>query len=143
MPVPDREAWQARWRSAGRDRFGVSAADVGEDFASFIVDLAYGDERDDDPLFASAALTYASDIAALAAVSARIDEEREQRNGTMSLHLNFVTPPSGKVTIEGRVSAWGTHDALIDLTGRDEAARLVLRGLVAYSLRPRNAEAEA
>ena len=139
MPVPDPDTWRARWASADQHRLGVHAGVVADGFASFVIDLPYGDERDSDPLFASAALTYAADVAALSAVLARLDEEREQPNGTASLHLNFVRPPSGTVTIEARVSAWGVQDALVECSGRDGEGQLVMQGLVTYSLRARTA----
>jgi acyl-coenzyme A thioesterase PaaI-like protein len=143
LSVPDLETWQARWSSADQHRLGVHAVSVADGFASFVVNLPYGDERDGDPLIATTAFTYAADVAALSAVLAHLDEEREQPNGTASLHLNYVAPPLGKVTIEARVSAWGASDALVEVTGRDSREQLVLRGLVTYSLRSRTAEVPA
>lgn len=90
MAVPDLETWQAGWRSADQQRLGVRPVTIAVNYAAVAVDLPYGDERDDDPLFATSVLTYVADVVALSAVRAYLDEEREQPNGTASLHLNFV-----------------------------------------------------
>jgi acyl-coenzyme A thioesterase PaaI-like protein len=143
LSVPDLETWRARWSSPDHQRLGVRAESVADGYASFVVNLPYGDERDDDPLMATAALTFASDVAALSAVQAHLDDEREQSNGTASLHLNYVAPPSGTVTIEARIVSWGALDSLVEVTGRDSAGQLVIQGLVSYSMRPKTTAAPA
>ncbi len=137
MSVPDLETWRARWRTPERERLGVRGERIEDGFASFVVDLRYGDDRDGDLLFASAAVTHAADIAVLSAVMGHLDEQRQQQNGTASLHLNFLHPLTGALTVEGRVASWGNHDAVVEVVARDERGQLVLTGLSTYSLRLR------
>ena len=137
MSVPDLETWRARWRTPERERLGVRGERIEDGFASFVVDLRYGDDRDHDPLFASAAVTHAADIAVLSAVMGHIDEHVQQQNGTASMHLNFLRPLAGVLTVEGRIASWGSHDAIVEVDARDERGTLVLKGLSTYSLRPR------
>ena len=137
MSVPDLETWRARWQTPERERLGVRGERIEDGFASLIVDLRYGDERERDPLFASAAVTHAADVAVLSAVMGHIDEHRQQQNGTASLHLNFLRPLVGVLTVEGRIASWGNHDAVVEVSARDERGALVLKGLSTYSLRPR------
>ena len=137
MSVPDLETWRARWRTPERERLGVRGERIEDGFASFVVDLRYGDDRDHDPLFASAAVTHAADIAVLSAVMGHLDERTQQQNGTASIHLNVLRPLSGVLTVEGRIASWGSHDAIVEVDARDERGHLVLKGLSTYSLRPR------
>ena len=137
MPKPDLETWMKRWDSPEARRLGVVPDSVQPGEACFLVRRPYGDERDGDRLFTSAALFYAIDIAALAAVVARLDAERQQPNGTASLTMNFVAEPEGTVRARGTVAHWDTFGALVEVEVRDEADRLVGRGQSAYSLRPR------
>lgn len=143
MSVPDLETWRARWNTPERERLGVRGERIEDGFASFVVDLRYGDERDHDALFHSAAVTHAADVAVLSAVMGHLDERTQQQNGTASIHLNFLRPLAGVVTVEGRVASWGTHDAVVEVAGRDERGTLVLTGLSTYSLRPRDARGQA
>lgn len=135
MAVPDLESWRARWDSPDQRYLGVQPVAVGPSRASIAVDLPYGDGRDDDPVFVTTALTYVADIAALSAVGAHIDEEREQPNGTASLHLNFVAAPQETVTVEATVAAQNEIEAVVDLVGREAGGRTVLRGLATFSIR--------
>ncbi|MDA0302489.1 MAG: PaaI family thioesterase [Chloroflexi bacterium] len=137
MSVPDLETWRARWRTPESERLGVRGDRIEDGFASFIVDLRYGDERDHDALFHSAAVTHAADVAVLSAVMGQIDEHQQQQNGTASIHLNFLRPLSGVLTVAGRIASWGTHDAIVEVEAHDERGALVLKGLSTYSLRPR------
>lgn len=139
MSVPDLETWRARWRTPERERLGVRGDRIEDGFASFIVDLRYGDERDHDALFHSAAVTHAADVAVLSAVMGHIDEREQQQNGTASIHLNFLRPLSGVLTVAGRIASWGSHDAIVEVEAHDERGTLVLKGLSTYSLRPRAA----
>jgi len=143
MSVPELETWRARWRTPERERLGISAERIEDGFASFAVDLRYGDERDHDPLFASAAVTHAADIAVLSAVMGHLDEHTQQQNGTASIHLNFLHPLAGLLTVEGRIASWGSHDAIVEVDARDERGTLVLKGLSTYSLRPRAPRGDA
>lgn len=137
MSLPDLETWLARWHTPERERLGVRGTRIEDGFAAFVVDLRYGDEREHDPLFASAALTHAADIAALSAVMGHLDEHIQQQNGTASLHLNFLQPLSGVLTVEARVASWGHHDSIVEISARDQRGVPVLKGLCTYSLRPR------
>jgi acyl-coenzyme A thioesterase PaaI-like protein len=112
MSIPDLEEWRARWRTPERERLGVRGERIEDGFASFIVDLRYGDDRDHDPLFASAAVTHAADVAVLSAVMGHIDERAQQQNGTASIHLNFLRPLVGVLTVEG-------PDRLLGIARRD------------------------
>ena len=143
MSIPDLEEWRARWRTPERERLGVRGERIEDGFASFIVDLRYGDDRDHDPLFASAAVTHAADVAVLSAVMGHIDERVQQQNGTASIHLNFLRPLVGVLTVEGRIASWGSHDAIVEVAARDERGTLVLKGLSTYSLRPRDPRGDA
>ncbi len=138
MPVPDLDAWQARFDTAPARRLGVAPEAVESGFASFMVQVPYGDGRDDDPLFFATALHYAADIAALSAVIARCDQE--QPNGTASLHLNVLADPQGAVRVWSRVVHWGMYSALLELAAEDATGALVARGLTGYSLRPAAAD---
>ncbi|HRC62420.1 MAG TPA: hypothetical protein PLX85_04270, partial [Dehalococcoidia bacterium] len=113
MPVQPLAEWQQRWENEGAANLKVRPVEVAEGYAQFVIDLPYGDERDGDLDFLNLALSYAVDVAALAAVIARVDPEREQPNGTASLHLNFLEAPSEPVTVEGRVVYWQVPSALI------------------------------
>lgn len=140
MPVPDLETWRQRWAGSDQERLGVRPLSISERGAIIAVELPYGDERDDDPLFTTAALTYVADIAALSSVLAHLGED-ERPNGTASLHLNYITPPSSSVEIEAHVSAQNELEAIVDIVGREADGRIVLRGLVTFSVRPVVAEA--
>lgn len=135
MPVPDLHAWRARWDSPDQARLGVRPVSVDEHRARIAVDLPYGDERDDDPLFAISAITYVADITALSAVMAHLTDA-ERPNGTSSLHLNHVLPATSTVTMEAFVSARNDMEAIVDLSGQDEDGQIVLRGLATFSVRP-------
>lgn len=135
MTVPDVEAWRARYTTTDHQHLGVRAITLAPSFASMAVDLPYGDERDDDPLYTTGALSYVADVVALAAVRAHLDEEREQPNGTTSLHVNFVAAPTSSVTIEATVVGQNPMEAIVDLSGRQADGTLILRGLVAFSVR--------
>ncbi|MSQ29082.1 MAG: hypothetical protein EXR68_01115 [Dehalococcoidia bacterium] len=135
MAVPDLETWRAGWRSPDQQRLGVRPVMISPSRASIAVDLPYGDERDDDPLFATSALAYVADVVALSAVRAHLDDEREQPNGTASLHLNFVAAPTSTVTIEASVVAQNDMEAIVELIGREADGRNIVRGLVTFSVR--------
>lgn len=135
MAVPDLETWQAGWRSPDQQRLGVRPVTIAHNYAAIAVDLPYGDDRDEDPLFATSALTYVADVVALSAVRAYLDEEREQPNGTASLHLNFVAVPTSTVTIEAKVIAQNEMEVIVDLAGHEADGRMVLCGLVTFSVR--------
>ena len=135
MAVPDLETWRAGWRSPDQQRLGVRPVMISPSHASIAVDLPYGDERDDDPLFATSALAYVADVVALSAVRAHLDDEREQPNGTASLHLNFVAAPMSAVTIEANVVAQNDMEAIVELVGREADGRNIVRGLVTFSVR--------
>jgi len=134
MPVPEREAWLARFDTAPARRLGVAPESVERGFAAFAIAVPYGDERDDDPLFFATALHYAADIAALSAVIARC--ELEQPNGTASVHLAELAAPRGPVRVWSRVVHWGEYAALLEIAAEDASGALVARGLTGYSLRP-------
>ena len=141
MPVPPPEVWRKRWENEGAARLGVRPVSADpEGVARFVIDMPWDDERDGDEDFFHLALSYAVDVAALAAVIARLDEEREQPNGTAALHLNLVDSPPGAVTVEARVVHWQVPSALVDIEVRDAAGRLVARGLSPYSLRAKVVE---
>ncbi len=135
MAVPDLEIWRARRGSPDQQYLGVRPVAIARSYAAIAVDLPYGDERDDDPLFTTSALTYVADIVALSAVGAHLGEQREQPNGTASLHLNFIAVPRGTVTIEASVAAQNEMEAIVDLVGREPDGRMVLRGLATFSVR--------
>jgi acyl-coenzyme A thioesterase PaaI-like protein len=139
MPVPDLDTWRGRWTGEQVRYLGVRGVDVGDGYTEFVVEQPYGDERDDDPLFLSTAITYAVDIAVVGAVSAHVDPEREQNNGTASLYLNWLAEPHGTVTVRAEIAHWGPYQALVDVVARDATGILVAQGLSAYSLRPRPA----
>ena len=140
MPVPPLEEWRARWETDGARYLGVRPVSADpEGTARFVVDLPFGDERDDED-FVHAALMYAIDVAALAAVLARVDPDREQPNGTAALHVNVVATPRGAVTVEGRVVHWEVPGALLEVTATDAEGRLIARGLSPYSLRAKAIE---
>lgn len=143
MSIPELGAWRARWATPERLRLGIRADRIEDGFAAFTVDLRYGDDRDHDPLFASAAITHTADIATLSAVAGHIDERQQQSNGTASLHLNFLSPPTGVVTVEGRLVSWSTYEAILDVSARDERGTPVLKGLCTFSLRPKDPPAES
>lgn len=138
MPVPELEAWRARWDTSDGRRMGVRPVTVHEGGAEIAVDLPYGDERDEDPLFAVSALTYVADITALSAVLAYLGEH-DRPNGTASLHLDYITEPASTVTVEGRVVAQNHMEAIVDLAGREADGRLALRGVATFSVRPGSA----
>jgi len=135
VAVPDLETWRSSWGSADQQRLGVRPVTIARSYAAIAVELPYGDERDDDPLFATSALSYVADVVALSAVRAHLDEEREQPNGTMSLHLSFIAAPGSTVTVEARVAAQNEMEATVDLVGREPDGRMVLRGLATFSVR--------
>lgn len=137
MSLPD----MSRWRSPEAQYLGVRPDHVADGFARFVVDLPYGDERDEDPSFASCAVAYAADTAALCALFARLDEQKEHPNGTASMHLNLLEAPSSRLTIEATVTVNREAEALIDVAGRADDGRLVLRGLLNFSVRQRTPEA--
>jgi acyl-coenzyme A thioesterase PaaI-like protein len=147
MPVPDLETWRGRWTGEQVRYLGVRGVDVGDGYTEFVIQQPYGDERDRDPLFLSTAITYAVDIAVVGAVSAHVDPEREQNNGTASLYLNWIAEPEGTVHVRAEIAHWGAYQALVDVTVHDATGSLVARGLSAYSLRPKqpaeDGEAEA
>ncbi|MGE0227090.1 MAG: hypothetical protein AB7I38_09990 [Dehalococcoidia bacterium] len=143
MPVQPIEEWRKRWSEEGVTRLGVRALDVAEGYAAFEIGLPYGDERDGDLDFLNLALSYAVDVAALGAVIAQVDPEREQPNGTASLHLNFLDVPSGPVTVEGRVVYWQVPSALIEVVAKDADGALIARGVSPYSLRAKTPEGAA
>ena len=124
------EEMMRHWRGNGGGMFGMPG-------------MGGRDDRDHDPLFASAAVTHAADIAVLSAVMGHLDEHTQQQNGTASIHLNFLRPLSGVLTVEGRIASWGSHDAIVEVDGRDERGHLVLKGLSTYSLRPREPRGDA
>jgi hypothetical protein len=141
MPVPPLEEWRQRWETDGASRLGVRPVEAKpEGWARFAIDLPFGDERDDDEDFFYLALSYAVDVAALAAILARVDPEVEQPNGTAALHLNLLDTPRGAVTVEGRVIHWQVPTALIDIEATDAEGRLIARALSPYSLRARTPE---
>lgn len=135
MAVPDLETWRAGWNSPDQQRLGVRPVTIAPSYAAIAIDLPYGDERDDDPLFTTSALSYVADVVALSSVRAHLDEEREQPNGTMSLHLNFIAAPSNTVTVEATVVAQNEMEAFVELAGREPDGRMVLRGLATFSVR--------
>lgn len=137
MPVPELEAWRTRWSAPQTRALGVAPATIADGTAEFTIGVPYGDERDGDPLFFPAALTYAADIAAVAAVGAHVNPDIEQPNGTASLFLNFVAAPAGAVRVRAEVAHWGAYQALVSITAHDAAGNLVAQGLSGYSLRPR------
>ena len=138
MAIPDMERLRASWRAQPeRARLGVVPERIDEDSAVYTVDLRYGDGREDDPLYTSAAVTFAADVAATSAVRGRLDEALQQLNGTISLHLNFLAPLAGLITIVTRVVSMGEQDAVIDIIAHDDRGTAVLKGVVDYSLRPR------
>jgi hypothetical protein len=137
VPVPDLETWRGRWTGEQVRYLGVRGVEVGDGYTEFVVEQPYGDERDDDPLFLSTAITYAVDIAVVGAVSAHVDPAREQNNGTASLYLNWLAEPIGTVRVRADIAHWGAYQALVDVVAHDTAGTLVARGLSAYSLRPR------
>jgi acyl-coenzyme A thioesterase PaaI-like protein len=141
MPVLPFEEWRKRWETEGARRLGVRpvSADA-EGHARFVIDLPFGDVRDQDEDFLHAALSYAVDVAALAAVLARVDPEREQPNGTAALHLNVVGTPRGAVTVDGRVVHWEVPSALLEVVATDSEGRLIAQGLSPYSLRAKAPE---
>lgn len=143
MPVQPLAEWRKRWENEGAARLGVRPVEVAEGYARFAIDLPYGDERDGDLDFLNLALSYAVDVAALAAVIAQVDPERELPNGTAALHLNFLEVPSGPVTVEGRVVYWQVPSALIEVAATDADGRLIARGVSPYSLRAKAAEGAA
>jgi hypothetical protein len=117
-------------------RFNVQVLEAAAGTSELRLELPFGDERDDDPLFAAAALHYAADIAALQSVRSRIDPARERPNGTASLHLNMLGEPVGAVTLQAEVVYWSTYEALSEIAAVDSTGQPVARGLSAYSLRP-------
>lgn len=135
MAVPDLDTWRAGWDAPDQRRLGVRPVTIGPSHAAIAVDLPYGDERDDDPLFTTSALSYVADVVALSSVRAHLDEEREQPNGTMSLHLNFVAAPVSTVTVEAHVVAQNEMEAFVELAGREADGRMVLRGMATFSVR--------
>lgn len=134
---PDLAEWSSRFEAGQAQRFGVRVRTVEPGFAAITLERPHGDERDRDPLFLSAGLHYAADTAALAAVLAKVDPEREQPNGTASLHLNALASSQGALRVEARVAYWATYEALLEISATDGAGQLVARGLSAYSLRPK------
>jgi len=136
MPVPDLDTWRARWQTPDEQHLGVRPLSVAKGHATFAIDLPYGDERDADPLFTTSALTYVTDVSALSAVMAHLDET-EQPNGTASLHLNYIATPTSAVTVEATVFGQNSTEAIIDIAGREADGRVVLRGLVTFSVRQR------
>lgn len=138
MPVPELEAWRKRWAAPQTRALGVAPSTIADGIAEFTITVPYGDERDGDPLFFPASLTYAADIAAVAAVGAHVDPTREQGNGTASLFLNFVAAPAGVVRVRAEVGHWAAYQALVSITAHDAAGDLVAQGLSGYSLRPRS-----
>jgi len=141
MPVQPLTEWRQRWENEAAANLNVRPVEAAEGYARFVIDLPYGDERDGDLDFLNLALSYAVDVAALAAVIARIDPEREQPNGTASLHLNFLDAPAGPVTVEGRVVHWQVPSALIEVVATDADGALIARGISPYSLRAKATEA--
>lgn len=137
MPVPELEGWRRRWSAPQTRALGVTPETIADGVAEFTIALPYGDERDADPLYFPAALTYAADIAAVAAVGAHVDPAREQGNGTASLFLNFVAPPTGSVRVHAEVGHWAAYQSLVTITAHEVAGDLVAQGLSGYSLRPR------
>lgn len=135
MAVPDLETWRSGWDAPDQQRLGVRPVTIAPSYAAIAVDLPYGDERDGDPLFTTSALSYVADVVALSAVRAHLDEERELPNGTMSLHLDFIAAPATTVTVEASVVARNEMEALVDLVGREQDGRMVLRGLASFSVR--------
>jgi acyl-coenzyme A thioesterase PaaI-like protein len=142
VPVPDLETWRGRWTGEQVRYLGVRGVDVGDGYTEFVVEQPYGDERDDDPLLLSTALLYAIDIAVVGAVSAHVDPEREQNNGTASLYLNWIAAPVGTVRVRAQITHWGPFQALVEVAAHDERDNLVAQGLSAYSLRPKRSEPE-
>ncbi|MGE0135375.1 MAG: hypothetical protein AB7L91_09820 [Dehalococcoidia bacterium] len=143
MPVQPLAEWRQRWENEGAKHLGVRPVEVAEGYARFSIDLPYGDERDGDLDFLNLALSYAVDVAALASVIARVDPEREQPNGTASLHLNFLDAPSGPVSVEGRVVYWQVPGALIEVVATGVDGALIARGVSPYSLRAKTPEGAA
>lgn len=136
MSTLNRDAWAARWRTPEHARLGVRAELIEDGAATFSVDLRYDDERADDPLFASAALTHAVDIAVLGVVTGHIDHGRQQASGTASLHVNYLQPLVGLLMVEARLVSWGDYEAVVVVDARNEAGGLILTSLSTYALRP-------
>ena len=137
MPLQPLDEWKTRWSSADAQRLGVRPDAVDAESAHFIIDRPYGDNRDHDPLSTNVALSYALDVAALSAVIAHLDDEREQPNGTASLHVNYLSEPQGTIRASARVLHWAPYGSLLELQARDERGVLVAHGVTSYSLRPR------
>jgi hypothetical protein len=136
-PDPSPDFDDRRTFSSGQaSRFNVRVLEARAGSAELRLDIPFGDERDDDPLFAAAALHYAADIVALQSVRSRIDPARERPNGTASLHLNLLAEPQGGVTLRADVVYWSPYEALSEIAATDDAGQAVARGLSAYSLRP-------
>ena len=137
MPGPELEAWRKRWSAPQTRALGVTPSTIADGVAEFAIGTPYADERDDDLLFFPAALTYAADIAAVAAVGAHVNPAVEQGNGTASLFLNFVAAPAGEVRVRAQVEHWASYQSLVAITAHDAGGNLVAQGLSGYSLRPK------
>jgi hypothetical protein len=132
--------WE-RFGDGQAGRFGVRVLDAADGVSELLIDRPYGDDRDADPWFETVALHYAADVGALVSVLSRLDPEREQPNGTASLHLNLLHDPDGAVRVRAEVVFWSDFEALSELTATDAAGNVVARGLSAYSLRPAGSRA--
>ena len=136
MSTLDTDAWVARWRTPEHAYLGVRAERIEGGATAFSVELRYDDERADDPLFASAAVTHAVDIAVLGVVTGHIDHRQQQASGTASLHVNYLRPLAGLLIVEARLASWDDYAAVVAVDARNEVGELILTGLSTYALRP-------
>ena len=132
MPVPALDEWRSRWERPVHRRLGLRGELIEAGYACFVVERQPGA----DDLLLRTAITVAADIAAISAVQARLDEEREQANGTAELHLSFIAPLPDTTTVDARVVHWAGYAAHLELEARGPDDSLVARGLTTYSLRP-------
>lgn len=131
MPVPDRAEWRRRWERPILQRLGISGDEIERGYARMLVTRT--PEADD--LLHRSAIGIAADIAAVSAVTSQLDE-RQQANGTAELHLSFVAPPDGAVSVSARIAHWADYAAHLEIEARGPGGDLLARGLTTYSLRP-------
>ncbi len=132
MPVPALDEWRSRWDQPAHRQLGLRGEVIESGYACFVVERQPGA----DDLLLRAAITIAADIAAISAVQARIDDTREQPNGTAELHISFIAPLPDTTTVDARVVHWAEYSAHLELEARGPDGGLVARGLTTYSLRP-------
>ena len=133
MPVPPLEEWRGNWDKPVHRSLGMRGDAIEAGLCRFIVERPDGA---DDVLLRSS-IQIAADIAAISAVRANLDEEREQANGTAELHVSFIAPLPDVTEVTARVIHWAAYSSHLTIEARSVPdGELVATGLTTYSLRP-------